>query len=200
MNSFCSSQRFILRNHPGAAIIGEVKCSHRLYNDIEKHGGRAIMWKAGHSLIKGKMKEEKALLAGEMSGHVFFADRYFGYDDAIYAAMRLLEILSLTGEKITQILADVPKAFNTPEIRMDCPDSIKFQVVEDLKKYFGKKYDIIDIDGVRLNFEDGWGLIRASNTQPVLVLRFEALTQDRLEEIKALIHQGLEETMKKFPA
>ncbi len=192
--------RFILRNHPGAAIIGEVKCSHRLYNDIEKHGGRAIMWKAGHSLIKGKMKEEKALLAGEMSGHVFFADRYFGYDDAIYAAMRLLEILSLTGEKITQILADVPKAFNTPEIRMDCPDSIKFQVVEDLKKYFGKKYDIIDIDGVRLNFEDGWGLIRASNTQPVLVLRFEALTQDRLEEIKALIHQGLEETMKKFPA
>jgi phosphomannomutase/phosphoglucomutase len=192
--------RLILRNHPGAAIIGEVKCSHRLYNDIEKHGGRAIMWKAGHSLIKGKMKEEKALLAGEMSGHVFFADRYFGYDDAIYAAMRLLEILSLTGEKITQILADVPKAFNTPEIRMDCPDSIKFQVVEDLKKYFGKKYDIIDIDGVRLNFEDGWGLIRASNTQPVLVLRFEALTQDRLEEIKALIHQGLEETMKKFPA
>jgi phosphomannomutase/phosphoglucomutase len=190
--------RYVLADNPGAVIIGEVKCSHRLYNDIAVHGGRGIMWKAGHSLIKGKMKEEKALLAGEMSGHIFFADRYFGFDDAIYSAMRLLEILSRTGLPISEILADVPKAYNTPEIRIDCADGIKFQVVEELKNYFRKDYDIIDIDGVRIPFDDGWGLIRASNTQPVLVLRFEALTPERLQEIRSLIEGGLREVLKKF--
>ena len=190
--------RFILKDNPGAAVIGEVKCSQRLYDDIAKHGGRGIMWKAGHSLIKGKMKEENALMAGEMSGHVFFADRYFGYDDAIYAAMRLLEILSRTGQKITDILADVPKAFNTPEIRVDCPDGVKFQVVEDLKEHFRKNYDIIDIDGVRIRFSDGWGLIRASNTQPVLVMRFEALSTARLNEIRTLIETGMRDVFRKY--
>ncbi|MDD5232786.1 MAG: phosphomannomutase/phosphoglucomutase [Syntrophales bacterium] len=190
--------RFVLQENPGAAVIGEVKCSHRLYNDIERHGGRAVMWKAGHSLIKGKMKEIKALLAGEMSGHVFFADRYFGYDDAIYAAARLLEILSRTGKKISEIMADVPRTFNTPEIRVDCPDAVKFEVVEDLKEGLKKEHKIIDLDGVRIPFEDGWGLIRASNTQPVLVLRFEASTPGRLAEIRNIIESALDETMKKF--
>ncbi len=187
--------RFILKENPGAAIIGEVKCSQNLYDDIEKNGGRAIMWKAGHSLIKGKMKEEKALLAGEMSGHMFFADRYYGYDDAIYASARLLEILSESGKKLSEILSDVPKSFNTPEIRVDCPDNIKFQVVEKVKNYFQKDYEIIDIDGVRIKFDNGWGLVRASNTQPVLVLRFESSTKDGLNSIKSFVEKIVEDIM-----
>jgi len=186
--------RFILKENPGAAIIGEVKCSQNLYDDIEKNGGRAIMWKAGHSLIKGKMKEEKALLAGEMSGHMFFADRYYGYDDAIYASARLLEILSKSGKKLSEILSDVPKSFNTPEIRVDCPDNIKFQVVEKVKNYFQKDYEIIDIDGVRIKFDDGWGLVRASNTQPVLVLRFESWTEKGLNSIKSFVEKIVKDT------
>jgi len=186
--------RYILAANPGAAIIGEVKCSQKLFDDIEKHGGRAIMWKAGHSLIKSKMKEEKALLGGEMSGHMFFADRYFGYDDAIYASVRLLEILSASGKKISELLQDVPKSFTTPEIRIPCPDHIKFPVVRDITNHFRKSHDIIDIDGVRILFGDGWGLIRPSNTQPILVLRFEAPSEERLESIK----QTVETTMRKF--
>ena len=187
--------RFILKENPGAAIIGEVKCSQTLYDDVEKNGGRSIMWKAGHSLIKSKMKEENALLAGEMSGHIFFADRYFGYDDAIYASARLLEIISMTGQKLSQILSDVPHTFNTPEIRVDCPDDVKFQVVEKVKNYFAENYDVIDIDGVRVQFEDGWGLVRASNTQPVLVLRFESKTEDGLESIRKLVKRVLKDTL-----
>jgi phosphomannomutase/phosphoglucomutase len=190
--------RFILAENPGAAIIGEVKCSQKLYDDIAAHGGRPIMWKAGHSLIKGKMKEEKALLAGEMSGHLFFADRYFGYDDAIYASVRLLEILSSSGRKLSDILADVPVTFSTPEIRVACPDDIKFQVVEDAKAHFRKDFDIIDIDGVRIPFADGWGLIRASNTQPVLVLRFEAATEERLTAIRRLVEAALENILTRY--
>jgi phosphomannomutase/phosphoglucomutase len=187
--------RFILKDNPGAAIIGEVKCSQKLYDDITAHGGRAIMWKAGHSLIKGKMKEEKALLAGEMSGHIFFAHRYFGFDDAIYASLRLLEILSDTGMKLSEILADVPKTFSTPEIRIDCPDHKKFDVVAAIRDQYRKSHDIIDIDGVRVNFGDGWGLLRASNTQPVIVLRFEAATSERLNEIRQEMESILESTM-----
>jgi phosphomannomutase/phosphoglucomutase len=191
--------RSILKKNPGAAIIGEVKCSQTLYDDIERNGGRAIMWKAGHSLIKGKMKEEHALLAGEMSGHLFFADRYFGYDDAIYAAIRLLEILSdPAGNKISDMMADVPKTFTTPEIRIDCPDDIKVTVVEAVKDHFRGEYPIIDIDGVRIPFPDGWGLIRSSNTQPVLVLRFEAASDKRLQEIRALIEGVLAKVMQRF--
>jgi phosphomannomutase/phosphoglucomutase len=189
--------RFILQKTPGAVIIGEVKCSQKLYDDIEIHGGRPIMWKAGHSLIKSKMKEEKALLAGEMSGHMFFADRYFGYDDAIYASLRLLEILSKSGKKISEILSDVPPTFSTPEIKVDCPDHIKFKVVEEIKNYFRKNYRIIDIDGVRIPFGDGWGLVRSSNTQPVLVLRFEASTKERLHIIRELIENVLYDRMKR---
>ena len=151
------------------------------------------MWKTGHSLIKKKMKEEKAELAAEMSGHIFFADRYFGYDDAIYASCRLMEILSKTGKKIADLLADVPQTFSTPEIRVECPDEKKFAVVEKMTKYFRERYDVIDIDGARILFEDGWGLIRASNTQPALVLRFEALSAERLEEIRNIVESKLSE-------
>jgi phosphomannomutase/phosphoglucomutase len=178
--------RDLLSRHPGASIIGEVKCSQVLYDDIEKHGGRPIMWKAGHSLIKTKMKQEKALLAGEMSGHLFFAERYFGFDDAIYAGARLLEIISNTEKGLKALLTDVPTMVNTPEIRMECPEEKKFPVVAGLVEEFKKDYEVIDVDGARVLFEGGWGLVRASNTQPVLVLRFEATDEKRLEEIRKI--------------
>jgi phosphomannomutase/phosphoglucomutase len=186
--------REILSRKPGATFISEVKCSKTLYDDIEKNGGRAIMWRTGHSLIKKKMKAEEAELAGEMSGHMFFGDRYFGFDDATYAACRLLEILSTTGRRISELLADVPPTFTTPEIRVDCPDEIKFGLVEKVTDYFRRHYKVIDIDGARVVFDDGWGLLRASNTQPALVLRFEAMTEGRLREIRNLV----EETLKKL--
>lgn len=185
--------RDLLTRHPGAKIIGEVKCSQALYDDIERHGGQAIMWKAGHSLIKNKMKEEGALLAGEMSGHLFFAERYLGYDDAIYAGARLLEILSHTEGSLKELLADIPEMVNTPEIRIGCPDDKKFQVVAGLVDEFKKDYEVIDVDGARVLFEGGWGLIRASNTQPVLVLRFEASDKNRLEEIRKIFDDKLKE-------
>jgi phosphomannomutase/phosphoglucomutase len=181
--------RDVLRNHPGATIISEAKCSQVLYDEIARLGGRGIMWRTGHSLLKSKMKEEKALLGGEMSGHIFFADRYFGYDDAIYASCRLLEILSQSEKRIPELLADIPKTFATPEIRVDCPDDQKFSLVKRVKESFRKEYPIVDVDGVRVLFADGWGLVRASNTQPVLVLRFEAKSAARLEEIRALVEK-----------
>ena len=187
--------RAILKEHPGATIVGEVKCSQVLFDDIRSRGGRAIMWKAGHSLIKGKMKEERAVLGGEMSGHLFFADRYFGYDDAIYAGARLIEIMTHTEQELHEFLADVPVLVNTPEIRMDCPDEKKFKVVADLVADFKKDYEVIDIDGARVVFDDGWGLVRASNTQPVLVLRFEARTEQRLQAIKQLFMDKVREFM-----
>ena len=179
--------RYILKESPGATFIGEVKCSQNLFDDIKRHGGNPIMWKVGHSLIKAKMKETHAAMAGEMSGHLFFADRYFGYDDGIYAGARLIEILSNANEPVSSLLADVPKMFNTPEIRVDCPDDKKFEVVRILTEEFKKTHEVIDIDGARILFEHGWGLVRASNTQPVIVMRFEADTQDRLEELQALV-------------
>ena len=181
--------REILKNKKGATFVGEVKCSQNLFDDIERHGGKAIMWRTGHSLIKEKMKEEKAALGGEMSGHIFFADRYLGFDDAIYASCRLLEILSRTEKKLSHLLEDVPKTFITPEIRVACTDEIKFKVVEKVKEELRKDYAIIDVDGVRVKFDDGWGLVRASNTQPVLVLRFEALSEKRLQEIRGLVEE-----------
>lgn len=183
--------RYILKEKPGATIIGEVKCSQTLYDDIAKNSGRAIMWKAGHSLIKAKMKEEKAVLGGEMSGHFFFADRYFGYDDAIYAALRLLEILSISGEKISSLLADVPRVYATPEIRVDCPDEKKVAVVEKIRKHYKNIRGLVDIDGVRIPFPDGWALVRASNTQPVIVLRFEATSEKRLSQIRGEVESIL---------
>jgi len=183
--------RSILSLHPGATIIGEVKCSQRLYDDVAARGGKPLMWKTGHSLIKQKMQETGAVLAGEMSGHLFFADRYFGFDDAIYATGRLLEILAQTGKSVTELLADLPPTMVTPEIRRNCPDELKFQVVAGLKERLANKFPIVDIDGVRLLHPHGWGLVRASNTQPALVLRFEAGTQDQLEEIRSLMEAAL---------
>ena len=179
--------RDILKTTPGATIISEVKASQILYDDIAKHGGRPIMWKTGHSLIKAKMKEEKAALAGEMSGHMFFADRYFGYDDAIYASCRLIEILAKAGQPLSALLADLPKTIATPEIRVDCPDDIKFHVVEKARTELARQHKTIDIDGVRVLFPEGWGLIRASNTQPALVLRFEATSEAALERIRNVV-------------
>ncbi|MGO9312381.1 MAG: phosphomannomutase/phosphoglucomutase [Syntrophobacteraceae bacterium] len=185
--------REILSRRPGSVFISEVKCSKTLYDDIERHGGVAIMWKTGHSLIKAKMKEAGAQLAGEMSGHIFFKDRYFGFDDGIYSSCRLLEILSRTKKRIPELLDDVPQTFTTPEIRVECADEIKFEVVERAKREFKEKnLKIIDIDGARITFPDGWGLVRASNTQPVLVLRYEAETPERLDEIRELIESTIE--------
>jgi phosphomannomutase/phosphoglucomutase len=182
--------RALLSEKPGAAILGEVKCSQTLFDDIAKHGGRPILWKTGHSLIKTKMKEDGALLAGEMSGHLFFADRYYGYDDAIYASLRLLEILARDPRTLGEMLSDVPRTFATPEIRVDCPDAIKFDVVAAVRSYYqGVGRPVVDIDGARVSFgtetEPAWGLVRASNTGPVLVMRFEASTAARRDAIEA---------------
>jgi len=185
--------REVLERRPGATIIFEVKCSQALSEEIEKAGGVPLMWRTGHSFIKAKMKEVDAPLAGEMSGHLFFADEYFGYDDALYASLRLVRLLSRSDKTIGEMLADVPRYFSTPEIRVDCPDEEKFQVVSDLVAYFKQQYEVVDIDGARVLFGDGWGLVRASNTQPVLVLRFEARTPERLEEIKRIIVSRLSE-------
>jgi phosphomannomutase/phosphoglucomutase len=185
--------RSILKERPGAAIIGDVKCSQRLYEDIARHGGRPIMWKTGHSLIKSKLKEENAALAGEMSGHMFFNDRYYGFDDAIYASFRLIEILGRENRGLGAILADLPKTYFTPEIRLDCPDDKKFDVVRKAAEYFRANYDTIDIDGARVNFPHGWGLVRASNTQPALVMRFEARDDKSLGEIRSMFERKLKE-------
>ncbi len=196
--------RDVLDEHPGSTFISEVKASQVFYDDIEKRGGRGIMWKTGHSLIKAKMKEEQAVLAGEMSGHVFFADRYYGYDDAIYASCRLVEILVKQKKPLSSLLSDVPQTVVTPEIRVDCSDDQKFQLVEAVMQRFHeiKKTqdlgtadlpirELITIDGVRVRFDNGWGLIRASNTQPSLVLRFEGSTQDYLSQIREFLESEL---------
>jgi phosphomannomutase / phosphoglucomutase len=185
--------REILSRRPGVTFISEVKCSQTLYDDIARNGGQAIMWKTGHSLMKAKMKEVDAVLAGEMSGHMFFKDRYFGFDDGIYAACRLLEIIANSGKTIAELLAGVPHTYTTPEIRVDCPDAAKFQVVEHAREAFREQnLQVIEVDGARVVFSDGWGLVRASNTQPVLVLRYEARTAERLEEIRNLIEGTIE--------
>jgi len=185
--------REILKEIPGATFIGDVKCSHRMFDDIKAHGGRPIMWKTGHSLIKQKLKEERAILAGEMSGHFFFSHRYFGYDDAIYATCRLLEIVAQRQEPLSQFLVDFPQTYNTPEIRVPCPEEQKFKLVEMFKEEISKNHEIVDVDGVRIIFPDGWALLRASNTSPVLILRFEAESEARLKQIRSLVEDMLEE-------
>jgi len=184
--------REILTRKPGATFIGEVKCSQVLYDELKRLGGNPIMYKTGHSLIKAKMKEEHAELAGEMSGHMFFADRYLGYDDAIYAACRLMEIVSKSGNPLSAQLAGLPRMVSTPEIRVDCPDEVKFQVVARVAEQFKKTHPVIDVDGVRVLFEHGWGLLRASNTQPVLVMRFEASDERLLAAYQQEIEGALE--------
>ena len=193
--------RDLLARHPGAAVISEVKASQVLYDEISRLGGRPIMWKTGHSLIKKKIKEEKALLAGEMSGHIFFADRWFGFDDAIYASARLLEIISRSKRKLSEHLFDLPKTYNTPEIRIYASDEVKFKIVDRVKEALRQRpgvKQLIDIDGVRAVFDRGWGLLRASNTQPVLVLRFEASSPEDLERIQAEVRGVLEEVIKQL--
>ncbi len=177
--------RDILKNTPGATIISEVKSSKVLYDTLAKWGAKPIIWKTGHSLIKAKLKETKAALAGEMSGHMFFADRYFGFDDALYAGARLLEGLSQRDESLDEFLASLPPAVNTPELRIDYPDSKKFTLVKEFVRRSREKFgnQVLDIDGARISFPKGWGLLRASNTQPVLVMRFEAENLPSLQAV-----------------
>ncbi|MGQ9707893.1 MAG: phosphomannomutase/phosphoglucomutase [bacterium] len=192
--------REILARQPGMPIVFEVKCSQGLVEYIETLGGIPLMWKTGHSLIKAKMKETNSPLAGEMSGHMFFADNYYGYDDAIFASLRLLAIIAASGKTLSQLAAEIPYYYATPEIRVkiDHPDGdrLKFEIVSELRERFRSRYKVIDIDGARVVFSDGWGLVRASNTQPILVLRFEAKTPERLKEIQRLFYENL----RKFPA
>jgi phosphomannomutase/phosphoglucomutase len=189
--------REVLKHHPGATIISEVKSSQRLYQDIQSHGGNGIMWKTGHSLIKSKMKETKAHLAGEMSGHIFFADRWFGFDDAIYSSARLYEIVG-RGGTLSSLTSDLPAAVNTPEIRIDCEEEKKFQLIEEAAKLLqDPNAKLTTIDGLRVDFQDHWGLIRASNTQPVIVMRFEAQTEVKLKEIQGKFEQALAQAAKK---
>ena len=190
--------REILTRKPGALIIGDVKSSKQIYDDIAKRGGKPLMWKTGHSLIKAKMKETHAEMAGEMSGHMFFNDRWLGFDDAVYAACRVLEILDKANAPLSSLLADVPQLISTPEIRFDCPEEIKFKVVARAIADLKKKYEVVDIDGARVQFPDGWGLVRASNTQPVLVMRFEAQTEKRLAEIRAIIEDEIKKIMQEM--
>jgi phosphomannomutase/phosphoglucomutase len=185
--------REILTRKPGATFIGEVKCSQLMYDDLNARGGNAIMWKTGHSLIKAKMKETRAELAGEMSGHMFFADRYYGFDDALYAACRLMEIVAASGQPLSHQLADLPQTVTTPELRFDCADERKFDVVGKAMAALRAKHKTVDVDGVRVIFPHGWGLVRASNTQPVLVMRFEATTPELLAEYRLEVENVVRE-------
>lgn len=184
--------RDFLHGNPGEKVVGDVKCSKKLYDDIRNHGGIPVMYKTGHSMIKKKMKEDGIRMGGEMSGHIFFADRYFGYDDAIYAVCRFLEIVSREDKPVSQFLADQPEMFNTPEIRVECPEEKKFEIVDRVRDAFVTEgHEVNDIDGMRVTFPDGWGLVRASNTQPVLVMRFEAESRPRLEEIRKMVEDRI---------
>jgi len=183
---------FLIAN-PGEKIIGDVKCSKNFFDDIKKHGGIPIMYKTGHANIKSKMQEEGLLMSGEMSGHVFLNDRFLGFDDAIYVCARFVEIMSKTDMPVSQFLADQPKMYNTPEIHYKSTDDDKFNLVAKVRDSFiSEGYDVNDIDGMRITFKDGWGLCRASNTTPVLVLRYEAETEERLHEIQKLIEDRIE--------
>ena len=190
--------RDILAARPGSAVISEVKASQVLYDEIERLGGRPIMWRTGHSLIKKKIREEQAPLAGEMSGHIFFADRWYGFDDAIYATARLLEILSRSTARLSTMLSDLPKTYSTPEIRIYASDEVKFEIVEQARRELAAKYPVIDIDGVRAIFPRGWGLVRASNTQAVIVLRFEADTEEALAAIQKEVRGLLEKIISRL--
>ena len=199
--------RDILKRKPGSVFIGDVKCSQLMFDDIEKHGGRPVMWKTGHSLVKSKMKEEHAVLAGEFSGHIFIADDYFGFDDALYTSFRLIEIMKKTGLGIHELLSDIPRLFYTPEIRLECQDDQKKALVEKIVNQF-KEYSrsgkgpfpikkIYDIDGARIVFEKGWGLVRSSNTQPVIVMRFEAEDEESLKQYRSFLESELKNAMER---
>lgn len=183
--------REVLKDKAGGKIIFEVKCSQAVIEEVEKAGGIPIMYRTGHSFIKKKMKEEDSPLAGEMSGHFFFADRYYGYDDGIYAGARMVELLSKSEGKLSGIVSSLPTYFSTPEIRIHCPEEEKFRIVESVTADFKNRYEVVTVDGARIQFGDGWGLIRASNTEPALILRFEAKSSERLEEIKETVKADL---------
>lgn len=187
--------RAVLEQKPGAAVIGDVKCSRTLFDDIAKHGGRPVMSRTGHSLVKAAIKEHKAQVAGEMSGHMFFKHRWYGFDDAIYSGARLLEFLASGRKKLSAHLSTVPKTFVTEEIRVNTDDARKFDIVAAAVKYFQSQdgLDVNTTDGARIEFPDGWGLIRASNTSPKLVMRFEADTPKRLKAIRALVEDKVDE-------
>ena len=187
--------RTILKEKKNAVIIGDVKCSSRLFDTLNKEGAKAIMWKTGHSLIKSKLKETGGDLAGEMSGHIFFKNRYYGFDDAMYASSRFCEILSNTDKQVSELLEDLPKAYSTPEIRLDCPENIKFEITRLAQTAF-KDFVVDTTDGARITFPEGWGLIRASNTQPVLVMRFEASSEAKLNEYQKIVTDKIEEIKK----
>lgn len=187
--------REVLERNPKAKIILEVKCSQAAIDDIKAHGGIPIMYRTGHSFIKKKMREENALIAGEMSGHFFFADNYYGYDDAIFASLRMVELLSKSNSRLSEMVSTIPRYESTPEIRVPCSDDLKFKIVDEITKKFIGSYEVITVDGARIQFSDGWGLVRASNTEPALILRFEAKTESRLSEIKSMI----EAELKKYP-
>jgi phosphomannomutase/phosphoglucomutase len=182
----------VLQKRHAAPIVLDVKCSQSLIDTIKRYGGTPVMWRTGYPHIQSKMRELSAPVGGEMSGHMYFADNYFGYDDGIFASCRLLEIISHDKEEgVSHLLFDVPTYPSTPEIRTECSEADKFKIVQEVKEFFSKRYETIDIDGVRIILDDGWALIRASNTQPLLVLRFEAKTKKRLEEIKNLVRDKL---------
>jgi len=184
--------RDYLDNNPGKTVLADVKCSKNLFDDIKNRGGNPVMYKTGHANIKNKMKSDEIEFGGEMSGHIFLGDRYLGYDDAIYACCRFVEIISKTDVKCSELLSDQPKLFNTPEIRFETVEETKFEIVEKvLKSFVDEGHDVVDIDGMRINFNDGWGLIRASNTQPALVMRFEATTEIRVKEIQEMVESRL---------
>ena len=176
---------------PGQKLIFDVKCSQVLPELFEKAGGEPIMWQTGHSLIKNKMRETGALLAGELSGHIMIADDYLGFDDALYDACRLIEIISRSGRTLSEMVSDFPEYRSTPEIRIDVTEDQKWTVVSEALVYFKEKYDVISVDGVRILFGDGWALLRTSNTQPVIVARFEARSESRLMEIRTEIAEWL---------
>jgi phosphomannomutase/phosphoglucomutase len=181
----------MLTRIPGGSVIFDVKCSQGLVDYILKRSGKPVMWKTGHSLLKAKMKELGAPLGGEMSGHMFFAENYYGFDDALFASLKLYEIISRHEGGVSTLFEDFPDYISTPEIRIDCPDEKKFELVEEIASDFAGRFETIDIDGVRVITDDGWGLLRASNTQPVLVLRFEARTEEGFESIRNLFRESL---------
>lgn len=181
----------VLKDHPGGKVIFDVKASDLVAEVVEKVGGAPIMSRTGHSYIKERIRREKALVGGEVSGHLFFADRYFGFDDAIYAAARLVEILANTDAALSQLVGALPKYVSTPEYRVDCDDGRKFDVVQQLADYFAEEYEVITVDGARVKIDGGWGLVRASNTQPALGLRFEAASRDKLDFIIDLFRRTL---------
>lgn len=187
--------RDLLRLHPGGTIIADVKCSRRLFQDLQARGAQVLMWKTGHSLIKAKMRQERAILAGELAGHLCFGDRFCGFDDAVYAGARLLALLAGCGQPVGRLLADLPPVYSTPEIRVSCPEHRKLHVVKQVRDIFAARIPVVDLDGVRLEFEDGWGLLRASNTQAALTLRFEAESESRLQQIRSLVMETLEPLM-----